>query len=137
MRKVPRRGLLNVPDDEAVYGVVPYVQMDAIDIWGNDTSLHKRLESSDIASFVSGLMECPDAGTSCNGPGSVDDPAGGSEHEKRSLNQSLIGRAPGDGDGGGSGQLQTCTDLRPRFMCEYMYSVNGGKLQRPNAVMNR
>lgn len=79
--------------------------------------LEKRLSPSDISTFASGLLQCPDS-TDCNGPGAVEDGAGGSEDACPVGGASKERRAPPNCPNPGAGGQATCTDTKPRLMCK-------------------
>lgn len=117
LTNVPRRGLLNGMGNQGLVALEDGTKA------GQNYSfrLEKRLTVADITQFASGLLQCPDA-TDCNGPGAVEEGAGGSEDSCPV--GSKIRRAGGGpcltpNPGG-----QTCTDIQPRLMCEFYDRCN-------------
>lgn len=79
--------------------------------------LEKRLSASDITTFASGRPQCPDK-TDCNGPGAVEDGAGGSEDTCPVGGTSKERRAPPNCSNPGASGQTTCSSTKPRLMCK-------------------
>lgn len=111
----PRRGILTGLEarglDNSELSDVPNLEKEIF------PHLEKRLSPSDITTFASGLLQCPDS-TDCNGPGAVGEGAGGSEDACPVGGASKERRAPPNCPNPGASGQATCTDTKPRLMCK-------------------